>query len=719
MLFHLHRGQGPDAAHFNVIFTHLALVRVGPAAEGVPAVHVAVLVVVFHDGFAGVGAVDGVRLTLHQTFDGRRQALVFRNVASPVVGDLVLFDLHFLVFPAAGDVHAFGLHDAVVRVGPAAEGVAVGHVAIGVFFHHDRGAGVLGVDGVRLTEFHSLVSRLRHAIGRAGPAVGYLVVLGRKIRGVDGIGLHVFRRKVRLVADLLAFLVRPIDELVAGARGGDRTLAVLARIDGLRRGADLAAAVGLIGDVEHVHLPLGKENGILVDCGNGIALRIGSALSVRLGVPADELVVGLLQPVAAGHGGVILALDQDGAFRLCARAAVGVVADGDQIRRLLVHIDPHHIVVNILLQGVGIPLNCVKVAGTGEVIAPHLIGQFSGAVIGLVVVQLGPVDFLVLGVEERVAARIACIQLHSKLIGLGVAPHRVKDHVLCGHREGITRRVLRGRGVFVLRPAQERVTGAGQRALSFNGDRGALNVLTAIGHFAGVLPNQRIRIVSYIVFVLIQNHAVHMVAIVLLFDNIPKDVLGGGIIGLACSLHCLLDLVIGRLFVQIILHSFAGGIDHKLALLNGSIDYNTRSVILAVIFSRFPGDRSVQADEEGRIRIVILHPNGVEGHVMRRQNIGIAGGVNGLFVVFGRAVIGSSGRAPSNEALAVHRRQGHHIAGLPVHRRGSSAGAAVGGVDIIGKGDLGRNHGDGVFVGIGLHCEKGQICVTHSDGSRT
>ena len=718
MLGNFHVLVVPAAGDLHIVVTHDAVVRVVPAVEGVLAVDVAVGIVGVHHIPLGVLGVDGVALALHKVSDGVGQGLAGGSIA-PLVLDLMFGDFHGLVFPAAGDLHAFGLHDAVVRVGPAAEGVAVGHVAVGIFFHHYRGAGVLGVDGVRLTEFHSLVSRLRHAIGRAGPAVGYLVVLGRKIRGVDGIGLHVFRRKVRLVADLLAFLVRPIDELVAGARGGDGALSILARIDGLRRGADLAAAVGPIGDVEHVHLPLGKENGILVDRGNGIALRIGSALSVRLGVPADELVVGLLQPVAAGHGGVILALDQDGAFRLCARAAVGVVADGDQIRGLLVHIDPHHIVVNILLQGTGLPLNGVEAAVVGEDIAPHLLGQLSSAVIVLVVVQSGPVDVLIFGVEARAAAGLARIQLHGDLIGLRVVPHRVKVHVLSGHGEGIAGLVLRGRGVFVLSPAQERVTGAGQRALSFNGNRGALNVLTAIGHFAGVLPNQRIRIVSYIVFVLIQNHAVYMVAIVLLFDDIPKDVLGGGVIGLACSLHCLLDLVIGRLFVQIILHSFAGGIDHKLALLNGSIDYNTRSVILAVIFSRFPGDRSVQADEEGRIRIVILHPNGVEGHVMRRQNIGIAGGVNGLFVVFGRAVIGSSGRAPSNEALAVHRRQGHHIAGLPVHRRGSSAGAAVGGVDIIGKGDLGRNHGDGVFVGIGLHCEKGQICVTHSDGSRT
>ena len=511
--------------------------------------------------------------------------------------------------------------------------------------------------------------------------------------GIDGVSQHFLRSKGCTFTDFLTILIRPFDELIAGFRDGNGALSILARVDGLIRRADTAVGAGHIGDSECFYLPLGVEGSICIDRGNGRAGRIGNAFPVRLGVPADELVVGLCQPVAAGHGGIILALDQNGAFGHCAHAAVGVIADGDQIRGLLVHIDPHHIVVNILLQGTGIPLNVVKVAGTGEVIAPHLIGQFSSAVLS-VLVQLGPVDFLILGVKERAAAGIACIQLHGKLIGLDVAPHRVKDHVLCGHIEGITRRVLRGRGVFVLSPAQERVTVAGQGALRLNGDQRALDVLTAIGHFAGVLPNQRIRIVSYIVFVLIQDHAVHMVAIILLFDDIPKDVLGGGVIGLARSLHCLLDLVIGRLFVQIILHSLAGGIDHKLALLNGFIDYNTRSVILAVIFSRFPGDRSVQADEEGRIRIVSLHPNGVESHVMRRQNIGIAGGVNGLFVVFGRAVVGSGGRAPSNEALAVHRRQGHRIAGFPVHRRGGSAGAAVGGVGVIGKGDLGGDHGD-------------------------
>ena len=718
VLRHFHFRVGPAAGDVHAFGLHDAVVRVGPAAESVAVGHVAVGVFHFHHREAGVVVVDLIRLAFHQAGDGLGQVDSLGDLAVPAVVHAVLRHFHFRVGPAAGDVHAFGLHDAVVRVGPAAESVAVGHVAVGIFFHHYRGAGVLGVDGVRLTEFHSLVSRLRHAIGRAGPAVGYLVVLGLKMSGIDGVSQHFLRSKGCTFTDFLTILIRPFDELIAGFRDGNGALSILARVDGLIRRADTAVGAGHIGDSECFYLPLGVEGSICIDRGNGRAGRIGNAFPVRLGVPADELVVGLCQPVVAGHRRVILALDQNGAFGHCAHAAVGVIADGDQIRGLLVHIDPHHIVVNILLQGTGLPLNGVEAAVFGEVIAPHLLGQLSGAVIVLIVVQSGPVDVLIFGVEARVAAGIACIQLHGKLIGLDVAPHRVKDHVLCGHIEGITRRVLRGRGVFVLSPAQERVTVAGQGALRLNGDQRALDVLTAIGHFAGVLPNQRIRIVSYIVFVLIQDHAVHMVAIILLFDDIPKDVLGGGVIGLARSLHCLLDLVIGRLFVQIILHSLAGGINHKLALLNGFIDYNTRSVILAVIFSRFPGDRSVQADEEGRIRIVSLHPNGVESHVMRRQNIGIAGGVNGLFVVFGRAVVGSGGRAPSNEALAVHRRQGHRIAGFPVHRRGGSAGAAVGGVDIIGKGDLGRNHGDGVCKFLRLPA-KPMVLMRHNDGGRS
>ena len=627
----------------------------------------------------------------------------------------MLFHLHFLVFPAAGDGHAFGLHDAVVRVGPAAEGVAVGHVAVGIFFHHDRGAGVLGVDGVRLTEFHSLVSRLRHAIGRAGPAVGYLVVLGRKIRGVDGIGLHVFRRKVRLVADLLAFLVRPIDELVAGARGGDGTLAVLARIDGLRRGADLAAAVGLIGDVEHVHLPLGKENGILVDCGNGIALRIGSALSVRLGVPADELVVGLLQPVAAGHGGVILALDQDGAFRLCARAAVGVVADGDQIRRLLVHIDLHHIGIDILFQGAGLPLNGVEAAVVGEVIAPHLLGQLSGAVIVLVVVQSGPVDVLIFGVEARAAAGLACIQLHGDLIGLRVVPHRVKVHVLSGHGEGIAGLVLRGRGVFVLSPAQELVTGAGQRVLIFHGDGVAFVILKACGGLAVVLADQRVRVIADRMLGLLQDDAVHMEAVGFLFDDMPQNVLGVGVIAHPHALHRSFDLVIGGRFVQVVQDRRAGGVGDELALLHSARDLGDRDVLAVIVRAGLFKDLAVGADEEGGLLTVLPHPDGIQGDIVRRQFVGIAGGIDGLHIVIGAAIVGVGINAPPQEAFFRHGGQSHHIAGLAVHRGGGSAGAAVGGVGVIGKGDLGGDHGDIVCEHLSLVTEE-IVFVRDSDG---
>ena len=629
----------------------------------------------------------------------------------------MLFHLHFLVFPAAGDGHAFGLHDAVVRVGPAAEGVAVGHVAVGIFFHHDRGAGVLGVDGVRLTEFHSLVSRLRHAIGRAGPAVGYLVVLGRKIRGVDGVGLHVFRRKVRLVADLLAFLVRPIDELVAGARGGDRTLAVLARIDGLRRGADLAAAVGLIGDVEHVHLPLGKENGILVDRGNGIALRIGSALSVRLGVPADELVVGLLQPVAAGHGGIILALDQDGAFRLCARAAVGVVADGDQIRRLLVHIDLHHIGIDILFQGAGLPLNGVETAVVGEVIAPHLLGQLSGAVIVLVVVQSGPVDVLILGVEERVAAGLARIQLHGDLIGLRVVPHRVKVHVLSGHGEGIAGLVLRGRGVFVLRPAQELVTGAGQRVLIFHGDGVAFVILKARGGLAVVLADQRVRVIADRMLGLLQDDAVHMEAVGFLFDDMPQNVLGVGVIAHPHALHRSFDLVIGGRFVQVVQDRRAGGVGDELALLHSARDLGDRDVLAVIVRAGLFKDLAVGADEEGGLLTVLPHPDGIQGDIVRRQFVGIAGGIDGLHIVIGAAIVGVGINAPPQEAFFRHGGQSHHIAGLAVHRGGGSAGAAVGGVGVIGKGDLGGDHLDNVFEFLGFFIDESPF-VRDSDGNR-
>ena len=560
-----------------------------------------------------------------------------------------------------------------------------------------------------------MVSRLRHAIGRAGPAVGYLVVLGRKIRGVDGVGLHVFRRKVRLVADLLAFLVRPIDELVAGARGGDRTLAVLARIDGLRRGADLAVAVGLIGDVEHVHLPLGKENGILVDRGNGIALRIGSALSVRLGVPADELVVGLLQPVAAGHGGVILALDQDGAFRLCARAAVGVVADGDQIRRLLVHIDLHHIGVDILFQGAGLPLNGVEAAVVGEVIAPHLLGQLSGAVIVLIVVQSGPVDVLIFGVEERAAAGLARIQLHGDLIGLRVVPHRVKVHVLSGHGEGIAGLVLRGRGVFVLSPAQELVTGAGQRVLIFHGDGVAFVILKARGGLAVVLADQRVRVIADRMLGLLQDDAVHMEAVGFLFDDMPQNVLGVGVIAHPHALHRSFDLVIGGRFVQVVQDRRAGGVGDELALLHSARDLGDRDVLAVIVRAGLFKDLAVGADEEGGLLTVLPHPDGIQGDIVRRQFVGIAGGIDGLHIVIGAAIVGVGINAPPQEAFFRHGGQSHHIAGLAVHRGGGSAGAAVGGVGVIGKGDLGGDHGDIVCEYLSLVTEE-IVFVRDSDG---
>ena len=172
MLGDLRLGEGPLALDLQV-GRDLAVLGV-PAGELVLAVGVAPLVV-GRDGVAlGVLGVHRVGLVVLVVLGVGGQLLVVvaaRHVAGPAVGDVPGLDRDGLAGPRAGDGHVGLAHDALVRVGPAGEGVLavdVAELVVGVV--HGLG-GVLAVDRVGLV------------LHEAGDGVGQ----GRAHRGARGV----------------------------------------------------------------------------------------------------------------------------------------------------------------------------------------------------------------------------------------------------------------------------------------------------------------------------------------------------------------------------------------------------------------------------------------------------------------------------------------------------------------------------------------------------
>ena len=216
---------------------------------------------------------------------------------------------------------------------------------------------------------------------------------------------------------------------------------------------------------------------------------------------------------------------------------------------------------------------------------------------------------------------------------------------------------------------------------------------------------------------LLQDDAVHMETVGFLFDDMPQNVLGAGVIAHPHALHRSFDLGIGGRFVQVVQDRRAGGVGDELALLHSARDFGDRDVLAVIVRAGLFKDLAVGADEEGGLLTVLPHPDGIQGDIVRRQFVGIAGGIDGLHIVIGAAIVGVGINAPPQEAFFRHGGQSHHIARLSIHRGGGSAGAAVGGVDIIGKGDLGGDHGDIVCEFLRLVTEE-IVFVRDSDGNR-